>query len=126
MGISNQGLSYSGPHARSHKWAATLSRFRDATVTPTFYNEIINHPGKVWQGNIMNEPSQKHIISPHKVLAEILATGEFRLADFSDSTIANIRRLIRVAHERELTETEHAELEAFRSTAFYMRKRRYL
>ncbi len=109
------------------EWAAvTLSRFCDDTVTPAFYNEKIIHPGSVWQVNTMNQPSQTHITSPHQVLAEILATGEFRLADFSDSTIANIRRLIRVAHERELTETEHAELEAFRSTAFYMRKRRYL
>lgn len=74
----------------------------------------------------MNEQSQKHITSPHKVLAEILATGEFRLVDFSESTIANIRRLIRVAHERELTDTEHAELEAFRNVAFFMRKRRHL
>ncbi|KAB2864828.1 MAG: hypothetical protein F9K46_04330 [Anaerolineae bacterium] len=74
----------------------------------------------------MNQPSQKHITSPHQVLAEILATGEFRLVDFSEATIASIRRLIRVAHERELTATEHAELEAFRSTAFCMRKRRYL
>lgn len=74
----------------------------------------------------MNETSQKRISCLHKVLDEILATGEFRLADFSDSSIASIRRLIRVAHERELTATEHAELEAFRSTACFMRKRRYL
>lgn len=74
----------------------------------------------------MNEPSQTRITSPHKVLAEILATGEFRLVDFSESTIASIRRLIRVAHERELTNSEHAELEAFRSAAFFMRKRRHL
>lgn len=74
----------------------------------------------------MNEQSQKHITSPHQVLAEILATGEFRLVDFSESTINSIRRLIRVARERDLTDLEHAELEAFRSTAFCMRKRRHL
>ncbi|MBZ0317393.1 MAG: hypothetical protein K8L91_13315 [Anaerolineae bacterium] len=103
-----------------------MSRFRDDTVTPTFYNEKTIHPGSVWQVNIMNEPSPTRITSPHQVLAEILATGEFRLVDFSESTIANIRRLIRVAHERELTDIEHAELEAFRSAAFFMRKRRHL